>query len=157
MHFSYKCDLKSCSLATYIRVAMLYTNRSVPFSSSKKFMRSSGASGINCSRCWYMDAIANTAFFLTYACLSMMSLALHLKSQHVYLCSRHCRAGCKSGSTSSASLNLHRKRSVFPMIYSFGCCRSKRIPLLPSISPCSSAPPYSLTYQTNIHSCLSFP
>jgi hypothetical protein len=80
----------------------------------RKVEISSAASGIRLSECWYIDATAKTAFFRTYACR----------------CSRQDLADDRRGSISSASRNLQRNLKVFPRIYSLGCWRSFRIPLL---------------------------
>lgn len=79
---------------------------------------SSGASGMRVSKCWKIDATANTAFFRTYACR----------------CSRHARVAERRGSMSSGSRSLHRNRNVLPRMYSLGCWRSFRIPLLGQFS-----------------------
>ena len=52
--------------------------------------------------------MASTALRRTYECL----------------CSRQARIAGISGSSSSGSFSLQRKRSVEPRMYSFGCCRS---------------------------------
>jgi len=43
---------------------------------------------------------------------------------------RHARHGGRSGSSSSCSWSLQRKRRVIPHTYSFGCCKSFLIALL---------------------------
>ena len=55
-----------------------------------------------------MVKMASTAFLLTYE----------------WRCSRQERIAGMSGSISSGSFNLHRKRSVEPRMNSFGCCKS---------------------------------
>jgi hypothetical protein len=57
---------------------------------------------------------------------------------------------------SSASRSLHKNRSVLPRMYSLGCCRSFRMPLLYWFSYEHQKPP-ELAHQTRIISCFSFP
>lgn len=97
-----------------LRAANAFLLQVLSFSAPKKVCMSSGASGMRCSARWNIDWTAKTAFLRTYACR----------------CSRQPLREESKGSSNSGSLSLQRKRSVAPRIYSLGCWRSLRIPLL---------------------------